>query len=127
MAVINENIATLIEDKTYTNDHSNQLCRYREAMDKRGYPYYQQLPIYYKIANQGNYKGVDKAKYQVFHRKAMLSILKRGIERGITDSILIDYYEHLLEIEISHENYRTRSIDKWESASWEDFIQNCKI
>ena len=83
MAVLNEKIAILIEDKTYTNEHSNQLCRYREAMNKRGYTYNQQLPIYYKIANQGNYKGVEKAKYEVFHRKDMLSILKRGIERGI--------------------------------------------
>ena len=37
LAVLNEKIAILIEDKTFTNDHSNQLKRYRKAMDKRGY------------------------------------------------------------------------------------------
>ena len=121
LAVLNGDIAILIEDKTYTNDHSNQLERYREAMDKRGYPYNLQLPIYYKIANQSDYKSVEDAGYEVFHRKDMLSLLKNGIDRGITDSILLDYYDHLLQIEISHESYRTRSIDQWESGSWRGF------
>ena len=121
LAVLNEDIAILIEDKTFTNNHSNQLKRYREAMDKRGYIYNQQLPIYYKIANQGDYKSVEEAGYQVFHRKDMLPILKKGIELGITDSILTDYYDHLLQIETSHESYQTCSIDKWEWASWRGF------
>src|SRR5690606_37875466 len=34
LAIINDEYAILIEDKTYTKNHSNQLVRYREAVSK---------------------------------------------------------------------------------------------
>lgn len=49
LANVNDKFAILIEDKTYTKDHSNQLMRYREAV-KATYPNLIQLQIYFKIA-----------------------------------------------------------------------------
>jgi hypothetical protein len=54
LAIVNDKYAILIEDKTYTENHSNQLKRYREAITAT-HPDKIQLPIYFKIVDQSSY------------------------------------------------------------------------
>ena len=119
LAVINHEIYILIEDKTYTKEHSDQLNRYRKTLYDEGKD--KQLPIYYKIGNQGNYEMVKKAGFELFGRKEMLTILETGIQGGTSNPILVDYYEHLKNIDAQHESYQKQPLATWGFLSWHGF------
>ncbi|WP_421378067.1 PD-(D/E)XK nuclease family protein [Bacillus salacetis] len=119
LAIVNDEFAILIEDKTWTEDHSNQLKRYREKIEKKGYT--KQLPIFYKTGNQGNYRSIEAAGYKHFSRKNMLDLMEKGIQAGIGDTIFTDYYHHLLKIEASHNRYLKSEVTNWKGLAWHGF------
>lgn len=122
LAIVNDKFAILIEDKTYTKDHSNQLMRYREAVNI-AYPNLIQLPIYFKIADQSHYRSPEAARYKPFTRNMMLEVLNRGIANGVSNSIFTDYQKHLQHIENSVAAFRTKRIDDWDAFAWQGFYQ----
>lgn len=122
LAVINEQYAILIEDKTHTNNHSDQLNRYNIAV-KDTYPNLTQLAIYYKIGDQSNYRSVIKAGYQPFNRGMMLTILDNGIINGVTNTIFIDYHRHLQQLETNIAAYKTTPVAEWKTHAWQGFYQ----
>ncbi|MFJ7970248.1 PD-(D/E)XK nuclease family protein [Psychrobacillus sp. NPDC096389] len=122
LAIINDTYAILIEDKTYTKNHSNQLLRYRDAI-KIEYPTLIQLPIYYKITDQSHYQSVINAGYVPFKRIMMLRILINGINKGIKNTIFLDYYRHLQKLEESYSANRTKRVAEWDAYAWQGFYQ----
>ncbi|MFD1706930.1 PD-(D/E)XK nuclease family protein [Siminovitchia sediminis] len=120
LAIVNETYAIMIEDKTFTKNHSNQLNRYRDAVKKK-YPDLIQLPIYYKIADQSNYRSVEAAQYIPFTRKMMLDVLEKG--RGIKNAIFLDYYWHIQRLENAVSAYRFTPVTKWNALAWQGFYQ----
>jgi hypothetical protein len=111
---INRKHAVLIEDKTYTSEHSDRLIRYRTFVRKMGYPFKSQLPIYFKTGNQGNYTAVTTAGYILFTRKDMLEILGKGMDMGIQNDIFQDYYLRLKEIDDRYKQYQFLPLQDWE-------------
>ncbi|SES09904.1 PD-(D/E)XK nuclease superfamily protein [Gracilibacillus ureilyticus] len=122
LTIINNTYAILIEDKTYTKNHSNQLIRYREEVENE-YPDLTQLPIYYKIGDQSHYRSVIEAEYAPFTRQMMLRILKNGRNRGITNTIFLDYYRHLQQLEEEVSSFQTRRVSEWNSNAWQGFYK----
>lgn len=122
LVMINDTYAVLIEDKTHTKNHSNQLERYRELV-KAVFPELIQLPIYYKIVNQSHYHSVESAGYVPFKRKMMLDVLKRGIANGVRNPIFLDYYRHLQKLEDSVTAFRSEPVTKWDANKWRGFYQ----
>jgi hypothetical protein len=120
LAIVNGKYAILIEDKTYTKNHSNQLKRYREAVTAT-HPDMIQLPIYYKIADQSNYLSVIDAKYFPFTRKRMLQILRRGKSNGVNHPIFLDYLTHLEKLDSKINAYKTKPVIDWDGFSWQGF------
>lgn len=120
LAIINDTYAVLIEDKTFTNNHSNQLKRYREAVEM-AYPDKIQLPIYYKIADQSHYRSVVDEKYFPFTRGRMLQVLKRGRENGVNHPIYLDYLSYLEKLENKINSYKIKPITEWDSFAWQGF------
>lgn len=123
---INNKQAILIEDKTYTKEHSNQLKRYYEAVVKKGYSEENILPIYYKTGNQGDYSAVREAGYIPFMRKHMLEVLQSSMQAGNQNTILVDYYTHLQEIEKMYNQYKTLPLEEWKGRMWEGFYEDLK-
>lgn len=124
---INGNQAILIEDKTYTKEHSNQLKRYYEEVTKlENYNECDLLPIYYKIGNQSDYSTVIDAKYILFTRKQMLEFLKENIDRGVQDQIFLDYYFYLREIDQKYDSYKILPLSEWKGEAWEGFYEELK-
>lgn len=119
LAVVNKEYAILIEDKTFTANHSNQLQRYLEVVKRRGYQ--ELLPIYYKIGNQSSYSTVTEASYAVFDRSDILKGLNEGIDQGIDNDVFIDYLSHLSNLEDAYNSYRISEIDEWKWRAWEGF------
>lgn len=122
LAIVNDRYAILIEDKTYTKHHSNQLIRYRDSV-KQTYPNLIQLPIYYKIADQSHYDLVYSAGYKVINRKMMLKVLNKDYNKKIKNNIFQDYLNHLQKIEDSISSFKTKPIKDWNHYAWQGFYQ----
>lgn len=120
LAVVNDTFAILIEDKTFTKNHSNQLNRYREAVTN-AYPNLIQLPVYYKIADQSHYQSVEEAGYIPFTRDRMLQFLNRGKEKGVDHPIYLDYLSYLTKLDDKINAYKTNLIIDWDSFAWQGF------
>jgi hypothetical protein len=122
LAIINDKYAILIEDKTYTKDHSNQLERYRESV-QIAYPHLIQLPVYYKIADQSHYCSIENAGYIPFTRNMMLDILKKGKINGIKNDVYLDYLDHLQNLQDKIAAFRTKPVIDWDAYAWQGFYQ----
>jgi hypothetical protein len=119
LSIINGEFVILIEDKTYTKDHSDQLARYFEDVKSRVYREEDILPIYFKTGDQGDgYPGVEEAGYKLFLRADILQVL--NCYSG-NDAILTDYRGHLQAVEDQVESYKTIPIDQWEWSQWVGF------
>ncbi len=121
----------LIEDKTGAGDHGDQLERYYEAVVggetklgpiNRNNVYL----VYLKTGNQSldDDKRIEckvegqECEYKVFHRRDFLEVLN---SYSGSHSILVDFREHLREIEERTESYRnwTREENRGEYFAWE--------
>src|SRR6266513_1303101 len=58
LVLVNDGHAVLIEDKTNTREHGNQLARYLDEVRKR-WPERRQIPIYFKTTEQSSYQAVE--------------------------------------------------------------------
>lgn len=117
--VMNETYALIIEDKTYTNEHSNQLTKYRITTEQKEI-YKNILPIYYKTGNQSDYTKVYDAGYQVIKRSEMIQLLEKGLNK-IRSDIYNDYYRHLMHLEKRYQRFRSLPMDQWDHYSWHGF------
>ncbi len=115
---LNDEFAILIEDKTGTTNHSNQLVRYLEEVKSRKYKEENILPIYYKTEDQGDYSDIEEKGYQVFRRDDILEVLKPY--QG-NDSIATDYREYLQGISDQVQAYREKPLKDWGWYSWVGF------
>jgi hypothetical protein len=98
-AEINNEIFIVIEDKTNTSEHSNQLERYRKIAEK----YYEkrQFKLKYVYLKTGNESSatLDKVRhvgYKVIDRKILLKVLT---SITVTNDIFNDFVEYLQAIE----------------------------
>ena len=129
LARINGKHVLLIEDKTVSKNYANQLSRYYsyvvEARTKlREVPNRNLYPIFLKTGNQSlaNDRRVEKRKFKVFSRTDFLDVLN-GYKGH--NSILLDFREHLQDLE-----NRTDSYIRWTSRArreswwaWEGFYR----
>ena len=118
LCIINEKYALLIEDKTGTKNHSNQLERYLEVVKKKSYKEEDILPIYFKTEDQGDYSDVLDKGYRLFLRADFLEVLNAYAGNN---SILLDYRNHLQSIADKVESYKLLPINKWDGYSWRGF------
>lgn len=118
LCIINGIYPILIEDKTGTKNHSNQLARYLEDVKGRGFEEKNIIPIYFKTEDQASYSDVIKNRYQPFLRGDFLSIL--NAYKG-TNAILVDYRGYLQSITDEVESYKSKEISKWGWHAWIGF------
>ena len=70
----------IVEDKTYTREHSEQLMRYKEEIQEK-FPDCIPCGVYYKTGFQSDLSAVHKAKYQYVSLEKMLDLLGRYVEK----------------------------------------------
>lgn len=128
LCIVNNKLMIIIEDKTHTTNHDDQLAKYLSEIEKRACDKNDIFPIYFKTYDQACYKNViEKNKYQVFSRSDFLSILNNGNYIGINNAIFQDFRQHLQLIEDKVQNYLNMPIspnNKWHSQSWVGFYLN---
>ena len=124
ICIINEIYWILIEDKTGTKNHSNQLDRYLIEVEKSGIKRENILPIYFKTEDQSNYNDVVSSGYEPFLRPDFLTILNGYPGQN---NILIDYRNRLKDITTKTESYLSLPPEKWSRRSWVGFYQRLQI
>ncbi|MBQ3325010.1 MAG: PD-(D/E)XK nuclease family protein [Muribaculaceae bacterium] len=122
-AEVNDDAFLIIEDKTNTSIHDNQLERYKEIVEKeyegkRDKLYF----VYIKTGNEplSVLKEVENKGYKTISRLDILSCLNNY--KG-SNCLLLNYIEHLKEIEENTQSYRKLPVDKWGWYAWQGFYK----
>lgn len=118
-AEINDDTFLVIEDKTGTTVHDNQLLRYR-TMVEREYPNRAKYYAYIKTGNEpkSRLKAVSEAGYRIVLRKDIIACLD-GYVGG--NALLCDYREHLRKQENEMQSYKSLPVKNWSWSAWEGF------
>jgi PD-(D/E)XK nuclease superfamily len=125
-AEVNKKYLIIIEDKTYTGQHSNQLTRYKEIAEKwcqeQTPPYYSPICIYLKTGNESenNLKKVVADGFKVFNRQEFVSLLQKY---EIKNDIYNDFKSRLARIEQENHEWENKLIQEWDSNDWQGFFQ----
>lgn len=124
LCIINDEIAIIVEDKTGSKQHSDQLARYKHHVrDKRGYAPDKILATYIQTGDQSDYSEVKKEGYSVLERCDILQCLESSDGRlaRMKSDILEDFALHLRAIEDSVRSYQQLPLDSWTDNSWKGF------
>lgn len=129
LLVVNGDTAIVVEDKTDTKDHSDQLRRYRAAAAAE-FPADRIAAVYLKTGDQGNYRAAEGAGYGRFLRKDFLAILGAGESAGVSNDIFADFHRHLRKVEAAVQSFRTAPLAGWSGvrSRWRGFflaLQEC--
>jgi len=120
--IINDSQVIVIEDKTGSQEHSNQLKRYAEIAQKE-YPNKNSL-VYFKMEEQGDYSAITDAGYKVFNRQMMLDILQSYFQQTPTEyqnNIITDYHKYLQRLDKDIKSYQNLPFPEWHWYSWQGF------
>ncbi len=107
----------IVEDKTYTNTHGNQISRYEECLIEDGVSRDSIRKVYYKITEQPYPEDGVNCE---FTRSLILNLLKKYVDK-CNDKIVTDYYDYLDTIDKSVNMYKNIPIEKWED-NWKCYI-----
>lgn len=123
---INNDWVLIIEDKTDTSEHSNQLERYRVIAETR-WPKHARAYVFLKTGDQGSYKGLVEKGWGAVRRPELLALLREG-SQSTANSIFQDFLSHLIRIERETKAFRSTKMagDKdwgnWERRAWQGFF-----
>lgn len=121
VAVVNDSVVVLIEDKTGTSDHSDQLLRYKEAAKAR-YNKQEIVPVYFKIYDQCDFDRIQKLGYCCFLRGDIIKFFDMHWELARSSEIVSDYVEHVENINQRINSFATLPPREWISDSWCGFF-----
>lgn len=101
----------IIEDKTDTSEHDNQLDRYREIIIEEYTDFHEPICIYYKTGYIFEpYSEMEKHHYIVYDKLKISSIMKM-FENYEMPLLFCDYYAHLVTKQ-KYENYISFAYDR---------------
>ena len=105
----------IIEDKTHTSEHDDQLNRYKEKIVGK---YDQIIGIYFKTGFQSDLRKVNDANYIYFGRNDSINCLEKCRSNN---NIFVDYLEYWKEFDLFSQSYRSISVNQW--SDWQQV--NC--
>lgn len=123
LLVLNGDAAVIIEDKTDTADHSDQLERYKRAVAGE-FREDRIAAVYLKTGDQGNYRSADLAGYGQFLRRDFLAVLERGERAGVRSDIFTDFLHHMRGVEAAVQSFATAPLEAWKDdwRRWQGFF-----
>lgn len=116
----NKVYALLIEDKTGTVDHGNQLKKYKKDLEGRD-SIDVVLPLYFKTIDSSHHKGADKTGYKVYLRKDFLACIEPYT--GTTNNVLSDFIQHMKNEDLK-EVYEGINAGDLEHEQWRGFLKD---
>jgi len=131
LCIINEEYYIIIEDKTNTSHHDNQLDKYYNLIykdlkiDSKNI-----LCIYYKSGEEYNLSQLNSQtdtdtyidwEYKLFSKKDILNVLDMELD----NQILIDYKSYITNLE-RESDYKQLNIKEWTTNTWICFVRDLK-
>ncbi len=124
LITVNDKYKVIIEDKTHTADHDNQLIRYSETVLK-DFDGYKCIGVYYKTGFQSDLTNVNEAGYVICNRENILSILKKYITKT-KNNIFLDYYNYLNEFDVKANDFMNSPVTNWNWEQINGFYNYCQ-
>ena len=110
----------IIEDKTFTNSHNDQVVRYKDVLIKKGIKDENIFCVFYKIIEQ----SYDEEHVDIeFTREMILSILRKYQDK-ISNPIFQDYLETLEVLDEYVNSYGMLPISEWSGYSYTGFFKH---
>jgi hypothetical protein len=124
-AEINDKYLIIIEDKTYSSHHSNQLERYKKTAEEWCIKNNYEIPIciYLKTGNesQSSLNEILKIGYSIFNRVDFINLLIQF--KDTQNNIFLDFLERITRIEKANNEFESKLIGEWNSNDWQGFFQ----
>lgn len=117
LAEVGDKYVVLIEDKTTTKHHGDQLNRYLRTI-KRRYPGRQILPVFLKTGNQCEFGDVESCGYHVCARSDILSCISSRSQERISSDVLRNWAEYLSRKEESVRAFASKPVSDWDWEQW---------
>jgi len=102
----------VVEDKTFTSEHDNQLLRYLEQIES-AYPECVAKGVYYKTGFQCDLSTVIDAEYTIISREQMLSFMTPYASQT-QNQIFLDYYRYWNSFQKDVEKYQSLPVSQWD-------------
>ncbi|OFN30797.1 hypothetical protein HMPREF2600_11460 [Neisseria sp. HMSC077D05] len=121
-AEVDDRYFIVIEDKTNTKEHSNQLNRYKEAAERMAEGK-SIVCIYIKTGNENkaSLTRVENKGFKVFDRKNLIRILEQYTD--IKNNIFVDFLERIKRMEDKNNQFGEIAITEWQGSDWQGFFQ----
>jgi hypothetical protein len=126
LVLVNDDLALLIEDKTESFEHSDQLRRYLDTVN-RDFRGRKVAAVFLKTGEQCDYGAVRDKGYACFLRRDLLDVLEDGERAGVRSDVFTDFLAHLWGIEEAVAGFRHRPITEWnDPRQWAGFYTALK-
>ncbi|MGL4677306.1 MAG: PD-(D/E)XK nuclease family protein [Brevinema sp.] len=113
----------MIEDKTSSKEHSEQLKRYHELVtNDNQFKNFQVLGIYFKTANQSHLKTVQDSGYQLYLRQDILDFINSSPKTE--DTIFNNFAQSIQEYDKSINSWKNIPIKEWDWNTWHGFYDS---
>lgn len=122
LLTVNDRYKVIIEDKTFTSEHDNQLQIYVDTI-KKDFPSDTVYGIYYKTGFQSDLSQVLEAGYKICDRETALRIFSKCKTKN---SIFRDYVDYLTHLEERARSYQVTEIEQWDWVQICGFFSECK-
>ena len=120
----NCNYKIIVEDKTYTKEHNDQLETYL-AVVGRNHSDHIVRGVYYKTGFQCDLSAVEKAGYTIITRTQTLSLMKKFVSKT-KNQIFLDYFEYWNNFQQETEQYLDSPISEWDWKQINGFYDHLK-
>lgn len=124
-AKVNSEYLIIIEDKTNSSQHGDQLSRYEEFAKKWCIEnnFKKLICIYLKTGNESlhNLSKVEKEGFYTFSRQEIINLLDQLGD--ISNNIFKDFHERLKRLEKINNEFESKALKDWNSNDWQGFYQ----
>lgn len=128
-AVINNHYALIVEDKTNTSEHDNQINRYLEWVKKqKKYSNLELHCVYYKTGNESKHKltslqlkyasDLQDRFFRIIGKEDVLNILKKTKSKN---AIILDYIDRIKHLHELTNAFNKGSCKDWKWETWQGF------
>ena len=103
----------IVEDKTYTSEHDNQLNRYVDRLAKKHEENTVIVKgVYYKTGFQSDLSSVEDAHYEIISREKMLNLMQQYVDKT-NNQIFISYFNYWNSKQKLVETFETLPVVDW--------------
>ena len=117
-----EEFILAIENKTSSREHSKQLERYKDYIDKNYEHIKNRSFIYYKTAIQSNIEEIKKKGYSVFQIYEIFDLLNKYEAEKSENYILKNYFYFIKEEVEKYDNFMKINISEWNIEAFQGFF-----